>query len=99
MRLQSNSRRTSRTRGWHRGFVAFWKSRNVQHENRWRSESNSEERLMAKRKASSVPVTTPAIWQNRIVRYGEEAPGQLLANDKNWRTHPQAQQDALEGEL
>jgi hypothetical protein len=39
------------------------------------------------------------IWQNRIVRYGEEAPDQLLANDKNWRTHPQAQQDALEGAL
>jgi hypothetical protein len=54
---------------------------------------------MAKRKAESAPVAAPAIWQNRIVRYGEEAPGQLLANDKNWRTHPQAQQDALEGAL
>ena len=54
---------------------------------------------MAKRKANSVPVAAPAIWQNRITRYGEAAPDQLLANDKNWRTHPQAQQDALEGAL
>src|SRR5450759_3110570 len=53
---------------------------------------------MAKRKAHSAPVDS-VIWQNRIVRYGEEAPDQLLANDKNWRTHPQAQQDALEGAL
>jgi hypothetical protein len=54
---------------------------------------------MAKRKADSVSVADPVIWQNRIVRYGEAAPDQLLANDKNWRTHPQAQQDALEGAL
>ena len=54
---------------------------------------------MAKRKAGSAPVAAPVIWQNRITRYGEEAPDQLLANDKNWRTHPQAQQDALEGAL
>jgi hypothetical protein len=54
---------------------------------------------MAKRKANSEPVADPVIWQNRITRYGEEAPEQLLANDKNWRTHPQAQQDALEGAL
>jgi hypothetical protein len=64
-----------------------------------RSESKSEERLMAKRKANSAPVVAPVIWQNRITRYGEKAPDQLLANDKNWRTHPQAQQDALEGAL
>ena len=54
---------------------------------------------MAKRKANSAPVVAPVIWQNRITRYGEKAPDQLLANDKNWRTHPQAQQDALEGAL
>jgi len=54
---------------------------------------------MAKRKADSAPVAAPTIWENRITRYGEAAPDQLLANDKNWRTHPQAQQDALEGAL
>jgi hypothetical protein len=54
---------------------------------------------MAKRKTNSEPVAAPVIWQNRITRYGEEAPDQLLANDKNWRVHPKAQQDALEGAL
>jgi hypothetical protein len=54
---------------------------------------------MAKQKANSELVAASVIWQNRITRYGEAAPGQLLANDKNWRTHPQAQQDALEGAL
>lgn len=34
-------------------------------------------------------------WQNRIVGHGEEDPEQLLANPKNWRIHPQEQQDAL----
>ena len=38
-------------------------------------------------------------WANRIVGYGEEAPEQLLANDKNWRIHPKGQQDALAGVL
>ena len=54
---------------------------------------------MAKQKANRVPAPDPVIWQNRITRYGEAAPGELLANEKNWRTHPQAQQDALEGAL
>lgn len=38
-------------------------------------------------------------WRNRIVRTGEEAPDQLLANPKNWRIHPKHQQAALEGVL
>ena len=38
-------------------------------------------------------------WRNRIIGYGEEAPGQLLANPKNWRIHPKYQQDALAGVL
>ena len=38
-------------------------------------------------------------WKNRIVGYGEEAPDQLLANPRNFRTHPKSQQDALEGVL
>lgn len=36
-------------------------------------------------------------WQNRIVEYTEEAPDQLLANPKNWRTHLGTQADALRG--
>lgn len=38
-------------------------------------------------------------WQNRITRYGSEAPDQLLANPRNWRTHPATQTDALAGVL
>ena len=39
------------------------------------------------------------VWRSRIVGYGEEAPDQLLANDRNWRGHPKPQQDALLGVL
>ena len=38
-------------------------------------------------------------WRNRIVGYSEEAPDQLLANPKNYRTHPGSQADALRGVL
>ena len=38
-------------------------------------------------------------WRNRITGHGEEAPDQLLANPRNWRIHPRAQQDALAGLL
>ena len=38
-------------------------------------------------------------WLNRIVGYGEEAPDQLLANPRNARIHPKAQQEALSGVL
>jgi len=41
----------------------------------------------------------PAAWRNRIVGTGEEAPDQLLANPRNWRTHPAPQRDALRGSL
>jgi DNA modification methylase len=41
----------------------------------------------------------PAPWRNRITGSGEEAPDQLLANPRNWRIHPKAQQDALAGAL
>jgi len=45
-------------------------------------------------------VTTVAVpWRSRIVGHGEEAPDQLLANPRNWRIHPKAQQDALAGVL
>ncbi|MHB8397810.1 MAG: DNA modification methylase [Candidatus Limnocylindrales bacterium] len=41
----------------------------------------------------------PSPWRNRIVGSGEEAPGQLVANPRNWRTHPVAQRAALAGAL
>lgn len=41
----------------------------------------------------------PSAWNNRIVGYGEEPPENLLANPRNFRTHPAAQQDALSGVL
>lgn len=41
----------------------------------------------------------PTSWHNRITRYGEEAPDQLLAHPLNFRTHPKHQQDALAGVL
>jgi uncharacterized membrane protein affecting hemolysin expression len=43
--------------------------------------------------------SSQAAWQNRIVGHGEEAPDQLLANPRNFRVHPKAQQAALEGAL
>lgn len=38
-------------------------------------------------------------FESRIVGEGYEAPDQLLANPMNWRKHPKAQQEALEGML
>ena len=38
-------------------------------------------------------------WRSRIIGTGEEPPEQLLANPRNYRIHPKAQQDALEGVL
>lgn len=38
-------------------------------------------------------------FRSRIVGDGEEAPDQLLAHPLNWRRHPKAQTDALEGVL
>lgn len=34
-------------------------------------------------------------WRNRIVRYSEESPDQLLANPQNFRTHPGSQAEVL----
>ena len=44
-------------------------------------------------------VAGPTAWRNRIVGAGDEAPDQLVANPRNWRTHPGAQRDALRGSL
>lgn len=37
----------------------------------------------------------PAPWRNRIVGSGEEDPTRLMPNERNWRTHPEAQGVAL----
>lgn len=39
------------------------------------------------------------VWRKRIVGYGDEDPRKLKANDANWRLHPQAQHDAMDGAL
>jgi DNA modification methylase len=52
-----------------------------------------------KPKAPTAAATAPTLWRNRITRYGEEAPDQLLAHELNYRVHPKAQQDALRGVL
>lgn len=39
------------------------------------------------------------VWQNRIVRHGEQPANQFLAHDLNARRHPAAQRDALRGSL
>ncbi len=50
---------------------------------------------MTKGTRVAAPPALAAPWRNRIVGTGEEAPDQLLANPRNWRIHPAAQQGAL----
>lgn len=38
-------------------------------------------------------------WRNRITGHGEEQLDAILFNPANWRVHPRAQQEALEGVL
>ena len=38
-------------------------------------------------------------WRNRIIGHGDEPLDQIMFNPANWRIHPKAQQDALEGVL
>jgi len=59
-----------------------------------RSAAPSRKRLAGSREQVAA---TP--WRSRIVGSGEEPPDQLLANPRNWRTHPGAQRDALRGSL
>ncbi len=44
-------------------------------------------------------VQAPPPWRSRIVGHGEAAPADLLANSRNWRTHPADQHAALSGVL
>lgn len=44
-------------------------------------------------------MTTLGTWRSRILGSTEEAPDQLVANPRNWRTHPPAQRNALRGSL
>src|SRR3972149_5705425 len=43
--------------------------------------------------------SSPEGWRNRIIGHSEVDPTELLANPRNWRIHPQNQQEALEGRL
>jgi hypothetical protein len=43
--------------------------------------------------------TTETPWQSRIIGYETVATESILANPRNWRIHPGAQQDALVGAL
>ncbi len=58
---------------------------------------------MSPRVATTTTAPAPARplgrWRNRILGSGEEAPGELAANPRNWRTHPAAQRKALRGAL
>jgi hypothetical protein len=40
-------------------------------------------------------MATQAPWRNRIVRSGDAALSEIVANAANWRTHPRLQADAL----
>ncbi len=63
--------------------------------------STASSRAARKRKGanSSPSATPPAAWRSRIVERGEASPAALIANPKNWRGHPPAQQAALAGLL
>ncbi len=48
---------------------------------------------------TGAPPTGIRRWRNRIVGHGEMRAGDFLANEKNWRIHPQFQQQAVAGIL
>lgn len=45
------------------------------------------------------PLAVAAAFGNRILGYGSKPASQFLANEANWRIHPQVQQDVLGGVL
>lgn len=52
---------------------------------------------MAKKKSKpkKPPLPKSAKWRNRIIGHGNVHPNDLIANDRNWRKHPDAQNEAL----
>ena len=44
-------------------------------------------------------MTTPSLWENRIIEYGEMPADQYLAHELNARRHPGAQRASLRGSL
>jgi len=54
---------------------------------------------MAVSELANLEQKTADPWRNRIVRTADMPLDALRANPKNWRTHPQAQRDALSGVL
>lgn len=49
--------------------------------------------------ATATPPPTPTKWVNRITGHAELPAGQIVANDRNFRLHPTAQESALRGAL
>lgn len=49
----------------------------------------------SKQATSHQPGAQSAPWRNRIVGHAEVSPTELIANDRNWRTHSAEQIDAL----
>ena len=48
----------------------------------------------------SAPDSQPsAVWPNRIVGHCDVDPAELMANERNWRTHPDRQHEVLRGVL
>lgn len=43
------------------------------------------------------PTPAAVAWRSRIVGQGSESPRDLVANPRNWRTHPRHQREALSG--
>lgn len=60
------------------------------------SPTGGKNRVLA---VSAADRRNPGGWRNRITGHGEAVPDQLLANPKNHRIHPYAQQEHLRGVL
>jgi DNA modification methylase len=45
------------------------------------------------------PLSAARVWRDRIVGHADMDPRELTGNPRNWRRHPKAQADALEGAL
>jgi hypothetical protein len=54
---------------------------------------------MGKKRSSVASEASPRHFRDRVVRLDRIRAGDLIQNEKNWRTHPEAQQAALKGVL